>query len=156
MRGRSASSRRPASPSSLRRSLRPRLGGHTMREIPNTSGKSKTSGTRGLAIAAITLAAVAVMISGIAVWHTRDLPATAPPPASGTTNVPGTVIVPYLVGTTQAAAVAQLTGLHLGNRIRTAPSDSVISGNVISQNPTAGTRVPLEFVVQVRVSTGSG
>ncbi len=67
----------------------------------------------------------------------------------------GTVAVPNVVGQTQAAATTPITGagLVLGT-VTTASSDTVPSGSVISQSPTAGTQVTVGSAVNLFVSTG--
>src|SRR3990172_906908 len=54
---------------------------------------------------------------------------------------PTPVVVPSVVGQTQAAATAALTGLVLRVTTSTAESASVPTGSVISQTPSAGASV---------------
>jgi beta-lactam-binding protein with PASTA domain len=70
---------------------------------------------------------------------------------------PAQVVVPNVVGETQAAAAAALTsvGLVLGT-VTTQPSSTVPSGNVISQSPAAGTQVKAGSAVNLVVSSGAG
>ena len=66
-----------------------------------------------------------------------------------------TVIVPNVVGQTQAAATTSLTnaGLTVGT-VTTASSPTVPAGSVISQNPAGGSSVPVGSAVNLTVSTG--
>jgi sugar lactone lactonase YvrE/uncharacterized protein (DUF2345 family) len=70
-------------------------------------------------------------------------------------SFPATVAVPNVVGQAQAPASAPIVavGLTLG-AVTTQSSDSVASGNVISESPSAGTQVTLGSVVSLVVSTG--
>jgi beta-lactam-binding protein with PASTA domain len=70
---------------------------------------------------------------------------------------PQTVAVPNVVDETQAAATSAISkpGLTVGMVTQQA-SNSVPSGNFISQNPTAGTVVAVGSAVSLTVSTGAG
>ena len=72
-----------------------------------------------------------------------------PAPGSPATSVPN------VVGTTQAAASSAIdsANLQLGT-VTTASSNSVPSGSVISENPTAGTSVSTGSSVDLVISTG--
>ena len=63
--------------------------------------------------------------------------------------------VPDVVGSTQAAAEAAITGagFTVGN-VTTEYSDTVAAGDVISQNPSAGTSLPSGSAVDLVVSLG--
>ena len=65
------------------------------------------------------------------------------------------VLVPNVVGMTQAAGTAAITsaGLTQGT-VSTAPSNVIPSGSVVDQNPVAGTQVNPGSSVRVLVSTG--
>jgi PASTA domain len=69
----------------------------------------------------------------------------------------GAVAVPNVVGLTQAAATSAITGagLVLGT-VTTQASSTVPAGNVISQNPSAGTSVAAGSAVNLVVSSGAG
>jgi len=69
--------------------------------------------------------------------------------------VSGQVAVPNVVGDTQAAATAAITGagLVLGT-VTTQSSSTVASGDVISESPVAGTSVSNGSAVNIVVSTG--
>ncbi|MGA2601334.1 MAG: choice-of-anchor tandem repeat GloVer-containing protein [Bryobacteraceae bacterium] len=65
------------------------------------------------------------------------------------------VTVPNVVGLTQTAATTSITGVGLVlGTVTMASSSSVPSGDVISQNPTAGTSVNLGSAVNLVISTG--
>jgi hypothetical protein len=69
---------------------------------------------------------------------------------------PAMVAVPNVVGNTQAAATAAITGagLTLGT-VSKQSSSTVTSGNVISENPAAGTSVASGSAVNLTVSSGA-
>ncbi len=68
---------------------------------------------------------------------------------------PAQVAVPNVVGMTQAAATTSITGAGLVvGTVTMASSNSVPSGDVISQNPVAGTEVNLGSAVNLVISTG--
>jgi beta-lactam-binding protein with PASTA domain len=76
---------------------------------------------------------------------------------ASTTITQSTVALPNVVGLTQPAATAALTGAGLVLGTVTNQSNSTVaSGNVISQNPTAGTSVNAGSAVNLVVSSGSG
>ncbi len=65
------------------------------------------------------------------------------------------LVVPNVVGQTQAAATTAITtaGLALGT-VTTQSSPTVPAGTVISQNPAAGTNVVAGSAVNLVVSSG--
>jgi beta-lactam-binding protein with PASTA domain len=69
---------------------------------------------------------------------------------------PAPVVVPNVVGDTQAAATTAITGagLVLGT-VTTQNSSTVASGDVISESPVAGTSVSTGAAVNLVVSTGA-
>ena len=69
---------------------------------------------------------------------------------------PAPILVPNVVGSTQAAATSAITnaGLVLGT-VTTASSSTVASGNVISESPSAGTQVNAGSAVNLVVSSGA-
>ncbi len=68
---------------------------------------------------------------------------------------PGTIAVPDVVGLTQAAAEAAITGAGLTvGTVAQATSDTVPAGNVISQDPVGGTLVSAGIPVNLVVSLG--
>lgn len=65
------------------------------------------------------------------------------------------VTVPGVVGQTQATAQNAITGAGLTvGTVIASPSDTVAAGNIISQEPNAGTSVPLGSAVNLVVSSG--
>ena len=70
---------------------------------------------------------------------------------------PATVAVPAVAGLSQADAETAITdaGLIVGN-VTMQSSTTVPAGDVISQNPTAGTTVAPNSAVDLVVSSGSG
>jgi hypothetical protein len=74
----------------------------------------------------------------------------------GFTVAPAQVVVPNVVGLTQAAATTAITGagLVLGT-VTTASSNTVPAGNVISESPVAGTMVNTGSAVNLVVSSGA-
>ena len=71
-------------------------------------------------------------------------------------EVVGAVIVPAVIGQTQAAAQSALTGAGLtAGTIVTAASSTVPAGQVISQGIAAGTQVPAGSAVSLVISSGA-
>src|SRR3981081_1437862 len=66
------------------------------------------------------------------------------------------VAVPTTLGSTQAAATTAITaaGLTVGT-VTMQSSSTVASGNVISENPAAGTRVATGSAVNLVISSGN-
>jgi beta-lactam-binding protein with PASTA domain len=75
--------------------------------------------------------------------------------STGPVPTPGPVAVPNVLNLTQAAATTAITGasLVLGT-VSQSSSATVPAGNVISQNPSAGTNVAAGSLVALIVSTG--
>ncbi|MGD1063625.1 MAG: PASTA domain-containing protein, partial [Terracidiphilus sp.] len=68
---------------------------------------------------------------------------------------PAQVTVPNVVGVSQAVATTAITGAGLVvGTVSTASSSTVASGDVISENPSAGTSASLGSAVNLVVSTG--
>jgi serine/threonine-protein kinase len=88
-------------------------------------------------------------------------------PVAGVTALSGTtvaisvsngrkpVVVPSLVGSTQGAAVAQLTRLGLKPKLQNVPSAKPV-GQVVAQKPPAGKEVDKGSTVVLNVSRGTG
>src|SRR5438067_13018435 len=69
---------------------------------------------------------------------------------------PPTVLVPNVVGQTQAAATSAITGAGLtAGTVTQQSSTTVASGNVISESPAAGTSVASGAAVNLVVSSGA-
>ena len=131
--------------------------------VPNAVGRSEAAATTaitgaGLALGNVTRAYSATMPAGDVI--SQD-------PAAGTSVAPGTAVdlvvsrgpepvsVPNAVGRSEAAATAAITraGLALGNVTR-AYSATMPAGDVISQDPAAGTSVAPGTAVDLVVSRG--
>ena len=69
-------------------------------------------------------------------------------------KAPSTVAVPNVVGDDVSTATSKLTGAGLKVTQNSASSASVPSGQVISQNPSAGIQVAIGTTVTITVSTG--
>jgi hypothetical protein len=131
--------------------------------VPNVVGLSHAAAVTalngaGLTLGTVTLASSATVPAGSEISQTPAAGATAAP---GTrvnlteSTGPATVIVPNVVGLTQAAAVTALTGAGLTfGTVTLASSPTVQAGNEISQNPAAGTSVAPGTAVNVTESTG--
>ena len=79
-------------------------------------------------------------------------PSPTPPPL---TPPPSAATVPSVVGLTQSAADAAITGAQLKPlQETTAYSDTVAKGDILSQTPSSGAFVPASSVVQYVVSLG--
>src|SRR5437773_2537078 len=69
---------------------------------------------------------------------------------------PAQVAVPNVVGQTQATATRAITGAGLTvGTVTMQSSSTVASGSVISESPTAGTRVAIGSAVDLVVSSGA-
>jgi len=75
--------------------------------------------------------------------------------ATFNSTAPVLVMVPNVVGQTQTAAAAAITGAGLvAGTVTQQSSSAVASGDVISESPAAGTNVALGSAVKLVVSTG--
>jgi uncharacterized protein YhjY with autotransporter beta-barrel domain len=81
----------------------------------------------------------------------------SPSGASGTLTVQATVVVPNVVGMSQAAAAnaLQAAGLIIG-AVGHAPATNVPYNAVFSQNPAAGSSIAAGSAVAINLSTGAG
>jgi hypothetical protein len=76
--------------------------------------------------------------------------------SGGSSPPPAKISVPNVVGDTQAAATAAITGAGLTvGTVTKATSATVASGSVISESPAAGTSVASGAAVALTVSTGA-
>src|SRR3954447_16023734 len=112
---------------------------------------------RKLSIAAIVVASLAVVLSGAALWRTRDIQTgkgtSTSTPAKAST-APALVSVPNEVLKHAMVAGAELGKLKLKFKVTMAPSVSTPKQKVMSQNPAPGTKVPVGSEVQLTVSSG--
>jgi len=136
--------------------------------VPNVVGESEAAAEAAITGAGLTVGAVTTVASD-------TVPAgnvISQDPAAGTSVAAGSavdlvvssgsggpapVVVPNVVGESQAAAEAAISGAGLTvGTVTTAASDTVPAGNVISQDPAAGTSVAAGSAVDLVVSSGSG
>ncbi len=131
--------------------------------VPNVVGDTQSAAstaitTAGLVVGTITTQASSTVASGNVI--SENPTAGTSVNAGSSVNLvvssgPAKVSVPNVVGDTQAVASTALTsaGLVVGT-ITTQASGTVASGNVISENPTAGTSVNAGSSVNLVVSSG--
>ena len=100
-----------------------------------------------LAIAAITAAVLAMVMSGAALWRTRHLPSSGQPGS-------GQVEVPDATNKSALTVGHALTAINLKVKVVKTPSETVAKAMVISQNPAPGTTVPTGSEIELTVSTG--
>jgi hypothetical protein len=111
--------------------------------VPNTGGWQNWT----------TVSATATLSAGIQVM--RFAPGTADFNLNYIRLTATSLIVPNVVNTTQTAAQAALTGAGLTvGTISQVFSDTIVVGNVISQNPVSGTSVPPASAVNLVISLG--
>ena len=122
------------------------------------SNATTTIAAAGLAVGSISQASSTSVASGSVI--SQQPPAGTLVPANSAVNLvvstgPPPVITPNVVNQTLAAATASLqaAGLAVGSTSN-ASSTSVAAGNVISQNPAAGTQVTSGSTVALVISTG--
>lgn len=114
-----------------------------------------------LAVAAAALIVVGLVLANGATSHKSVAGApttTAPPsilPPTTTSTRPASVVVPNVIGETQAQASATMNsaGLPVGG-ITTATNGQVAAGLVISENPAPGSSIPPGASVTLVISTG--
>src|SRR5205823_491920 len=92
----------------------------------------------------------------VSVVHSRVVMAHTQADVQIGSSPPPTVLVPNVVGQTQAAATSAITsaGLTAGT-VTMQSSATVASGNVISETPAAGPRVAMASAVNLVVSSGA-
>jgi len=109
------------------------------------------SWTGALSLLAVGLAIAALILASLAFTH-HEVPTTATTP---TTTIPSRVAVPDVVGLTQSATVARLQAAGLAVTIGMGqPSNSVPSGDVISESPLPGSMVVRGSTIMVALSVG--
>src|SRR6476659_3402684 len=121
--------------------------------MPTTRVNPGRRRTRRLAIAAIIVASISVVLSGVTMWRIRDVSSSSSPSQTTTTGH-ASVVVPYVGGRFSIDAAAQLASVQLGHKVTKVPSASANADTVISQNPAGGVRVAPRSVVQLTVSAG--
>lgn len=145
-----------------------RGGSHTatanvLGRVPNLVGLTQAAALAALAnadfaVGFIDTAPSATAAAGTVLSQGRtpgEIAASGTPIAFTIATVQTTVATPNVVGQTQAAATTALqnAGLALGT-VTTEASSTVANGNVISQNPAAGSNVPPGTTVSIVVSSG--
>jgi beta-lactam-binding protein with PASTA domain len=131
--------------------------------VPNVVGDTQAAATTvisgaGLVVGTVTTASSATVASGNVISESPSAGTTVN--SSSAVNLvvssgPAPVAVPNVVGDTQAAATSAIVaaGLALGT-VSTASSATVASGEVISENPSAGSSVSPGSAINLVVSTG--
>ncbi|WP_245603816.1 Stk1 family PASTA domain-containing Ser/Thr kinase [Intrasporangium oryzae] len=102
------------------------------------------NGARTALITIAILALLGLIGWGAVTWFGNQAPQTV------------TVSVPSLKGKTEAEAAQLLANAQLQGQSTKAASTDVPAGQVIDQDPTAGTQVAVQSTVKYRVSTGAG
>jgi PASTA domain len=131
--------------------------------VPNVVGDTQAAASTaitgaGLTVGTVTQASSATVASGSVISQT---PASGTSAASGASvalvvsSGPAPVAVPNVVGNTQAAATTAITGAGLKvGTLTQATSATVVAGEVVSENPAAGTSVTSGTAVALVISTG--
>lgn len=131
--------------------------------VPNVVGMTQAAASTtitgaGLTVGTVSMTSSATVASGDVI---SESPAAGTSAASNSavsltvSSGPAPVPVPNVVGMTQAAASTAITGAGLTvGTVTMASSATVASGNVISENPAAGTNAALGSAVSLTVSTG--
>jgi beta-lactam-binding protein with PASTA domain len=136
--------------------------GPAMVAVPNVVDLTQTAATNAIAGAGLTVGTVttasSMTVSLGSVISSEPVAGTSVVVGSAVNLVVSTgapVLVPAVVGLTQTAATAAITDAALTvGTIFTAPSATVPTGSVISQNPSPGTAVIAGSAVNFVVSTG--
>jgi beta-lactam-binding protein with PASTA domain len=130
--------------------------------VPNVVGMTQAEAQAAITAAGLTVGAVTENPTSTAKVGTV---VSQNPVAGGSTRAgsavqlelavkPAPVAVPNVVSFATADAEAALTAVALVPVQKTASSTSVPKGNVISQNPTAGTKVESGTKITITISTG--
>jgi serine/threonine-protein kinase len=89
----------------------------------------------------------------------QDPSATAKVPKATKVNIllngPAMVAVPDVTGQTEASAIQELQAAGLGNAVTQSYDGKVPVGNVISQDPAAGTQSPKGGIISLKISKGT-
>ncbi len=135
----------------------------TQVSVPNVANDTQATATSaltgiGLALGSITSQVSTTVASGLVISQN---PAAGMSVAQGTTVSlvlsSGGIAVPNVVGDAQAAAQSAITGAGLVvGAVTSQASSTVANGNVISENPAAGTGVVAGTSVALVVSSGAG
>lgn len=131
--------------------------------VPNVVGKPQAEAlsavqTAGLIIGTITQTFDATVAAGTVISQTATAGVEV---AKGTavgfevSKGPQSVAVPSVVGQAESAAVSALTKAGFKSNSIKAASDTIASGMVISQTPSAGTAAKVGDTITIQVSTGA-
>jgi len=132
--------------------------------VPNVVGETQVVATSSLTGVGLELGTVTTQASSTIAKDTiisQNPAAGASVAPSTAVNVvvssgPVTVLVPNVVGDTQAVATTSLTGVGLVlGTVSTETSTTVAKDTIISQDPAAGTSVALASTVNLVISSGS-
>jgi YVTN family beta-propeller protein len=133
--------------------------------VPNVVGMTQAAATTAITGAGLTVGAVSMQSSSTVPSGSviSESPAAGTSVTSGSavnfvvSTGPVQVVVPNVVGQTQAAAATAITGAGLTvGAVSMQSSSTVPSGSVISESPAAGTNVASGSAVNFVVSTGGG
>ncbi len=130
-------------------------------KVPNVVGLTQAAAETaitgaGLTVGAVTTATSTTLPAGTVISQSPVAESNVAPGTAVTLVVSLGVMVPKVVGLTQAAAQTAITtaSLRVG-RVTTANSASIAVGKVISQNPVAGAKVQAGSAVALVVSIGA-
>jgi beta-lactam-binding protein with PASTA domain len=127
--------------------------------VPNVVGQPQAQATTAIQNAQLT---VAVTMQSSATVPLGSVISQSP--VGGVRVTPGSVVnlvvssgvvVPNVVGLSQAQATSAIQSAQLSVAVTTQPSTTVAAGLVISQNPAGGTQASGGSVVQIIVSSGA-
>jgi beta-lactam-binding protein with PASTA domain len=132
--------------------------------VPNVVGLTQAAATTAITTAGLTLGSVttqssATIAAGLVISESPTAGTSVAAKSAVSLIVSSgaaPVLVPNVIGLTQAAATSAITsaGLALGS-VTTQSSSTVAAGLVISESPTAGTSVSAKSAVSLIVSSGA-
>ena len=113
-------------------------------------------GVRNVVVAALVVASLAMIASGVAFWRTFQVGSDAKAPVPATTVPAGPVLVavPNVVNRNGLLAAADLAKVKLTITVTSGPSVSVSRDRVMEQDPAPGTRVADGTAIDLKLSTG--
>ncbi len=130
-------------------------------KVPNVVGLTQAAAeaaisSSGLTVGTVTTATSTTVPAGTVISQTPAAGTNVAPASAVALVVSSGVVVPNVVGLTQAGAQTEITSASLTvGRVTTANSSSVAVGKVISQNPAAGAKVEAGSAVALVVSLGA-
>jgi hypothetical protein len=126
--------------------------GPAMERVPTSARR------RGpLVVGFVVVIMVLSLAAGLLASFTSFFGGSAPPPATSYIFHPPnqvTVVIPNVVGISQAQACAELAAARLECFVRSASTATAPPGQVISEQPTAGSRAPANEQVTLMASQG--